>query len=146
MSDKKTHAMVLLLTLKDLGETFSLLSYLPQGTTEIDVTSKYLNRDIIFGDNHLEHEICTSEAPELTDGHKYAGLLELVAYVKTKRGNKRTIHHQIVARKTFTVNGKKYFTAVGRLSTELVLFFIPVGKKHVWPKSAVFLTYVATKP
>lgn len=145
MADKKIHATVLPLNLKGLGETFSLLSCLPQGTTEIDITSKAVNRDVVFNDNELEKEICTSEAPELTDGRKYSGLLELVAYVKTKRGNSRTIHHQIIARKTLTIDGKKYFTAVGRLSTELVLFFIPVGRKHVWPKSAVFLTHTVVK-
>lgn len=145
MADRKTHTIILPISLKTLGETFSSLSYLPQGTTEIEVTSKAVNKDVIFSDNHLEHEICTSDAPQLPDGHKYAGLFELVAYIKTKRGSDRTIHHQIVARKTFIIDGKKYFTAVGRLATELVLFFIPVGKKHLWPKSAVFLTYVIAK-
>ncbi len=146
MAEKKTRAVVAALTLPIIKKVCMHIYGLPKkGPARIKkINPKHLGCDVTFDDAHLENPTCVSDAPNLCDDWKYAGLFELMAYLATDRGQKRTIHHQVVARKATTIGGKKYYFAVGRISSENVLYFLPAAGKAVWPKTAVFLKFKPT--
>jgi hypothetical protein len=151
MPEKKTHALISQLSIADLRKIFPHIYGLPEGAEE-DIEkhkSKYDGQNVAFNDDTLERPMCISCIPFSNDGSKYAGLFETVAYIGTKRGAHRTVHHQVVGCKVITLKFGKdgdskerdFYIAIGRIGGKLAIFFLPAGSKTEWPKNTVFLTF-----